>query len=160
MKLARIATVLLSVVPGAITAQSVSARDPETAVAAAIADSLGSGRIAFDSRFNGTARPQKRSEQRANAIARLLHADVRRGDSVLICATRSPSSCSLGTYTILISMSKPVFVKDRSSAFVTVTTTRMTNLPRIPLVARDVEYTVARQDGLWKVVNQRTTRIT
>jgi hypothetical protein len=159
MKLAYVATALLSVVSGATAAQSASAGDPEMAVAAAIVDSLGSGPIAFDSRFGGAATPQ-RSEERAAAIARILHADARRGDSVLVCATRSPRSCSLGSYATLVSMSKPIFATDRSSALVTVTTTWTTNLPRIPVAAQDVEYTVARQAGAWRVVKRRTTRIT
>jgi hypothetical protein len=158
MKLVFVATALLSVVPGVTRAQSASVVDPEMAVAAAIVDSLGSGPIAFDSRFSGTA--TRRSEERANAIARLLHADARRGDSVLVCATRSPRSCSLGAYATLVSMSKPIFAKDHSSAVVTVTTTRTTNLPRIPLEAQDVQYMVARQDGAWRVAKRRTTRIT
>jgi hypothetical protein len=159
MKLARVATLLLIAMPWLGAAQSTSAADPETAVASAVADSLGPGKVAFDTRIGGGATHRTRSVERANAIAKLLHADPRRGDSVLVCAT-DPRSCSLGAYTTLVSMSEPILARNGRSARITVTMHWTTNIPRIPVAARDVDCTVARAGTTWRVVECRTTRVT
>jgi hypothetical protein len=151
--------VLLALLPQVMGAQSASGPSPEMAVASAVVESVPPRRTAFDTRkkYASTTRRQW-SEQRARAIAGLLHADAVSGDSVLVCPD-SPSSCTLGAYTSLVSMSEPVIAPNGKSAKVTVVTHSLTNMPRIPIVVQDVEYSVARVGRTWRVVKQRPTRI-
>jgi hypothetical protein len=151
--------VLLALLPQAAGAQRASGPSPELAVASAVVASLAPGRIAFDIRSQYASTTRRRwSEQRARAIANVLHADVVSGDSVLVCPD-SPRSCTLGAYASLVGMSEPMFTANGRSAKVTVVTHAVTNMPRIPIVDQDVEYTVARDGKTWRVVKQRTTRI-
>ena len=160
MRAFSVLALLATLSPGLIQAQTVSASDPEMAVAAAIAGSLAPGRVAFDTRSeDGPKRQRVRSPERALAIARVLHGDALLGEKVLVCTPPDPGSCSLGPYAFLVKMSEPLIAQDGKSAKVTVVTHSTTKMPRIPVRVLEVEYTVIRVGNVWRVVSQRATRV-
>ena len=159
MRVLAFVVTLTTVLTGEVAAQASSASDPELVVAAAIVASSGQGAKAFDVHpSHASTATRGRSSERASTIAKALHADTVAGSKVLVCASRSPRSCSLGHYAHLISMSQPVIAADGKTATVLVTTHSATNIARIPVEVSEVEYTLTRAGRSWRVVKQFTTR--
>jgi hypothetical protein len=159
MRVLAFLAMLTGVSASGVEAQASMAPDPELAVAAVIVTSSRPGAKAFDVRpLHVKASSRGRSSDRANTIAKALHADTVAGDKVYVCANSSPRSCSLGSYAHLISMSTPVIAANGKSATIVVSTRSATNLVRMPVEVSDVEYTVERIGENWRVVKQFTTR--
>lgn len=161
MRILALTLTLSAALTSSATAQTLAASDPLLTVAAAIGANSRQGATAFDVRVSHAATQARgRDAKRTSALAKALQADTVAGDKVFICATRSPRSCSLGRYAHLISMSEPVVAADGKTSVVSVTTYSSTNMARIPVKAREVEYTLVREGQGWRIVKEFTTRVT
>jgi len=151
------AAMTMAVGCAAALAQAPSAGDAaaiDAAVAAYLRPSLPKSGVTFETRVReGQSWVESRSAARIAAFARAINGVPVHRDTVAVCASHSPSSCTLRNATTLLSFTDAVVTGN--SAVVQVMRIDLSGIKRIPLNRKEVELHLTRTAAGWQVTEER-----
>lgn len=117
---------------------------------------LPSGAVRFDPRVPRGARLVSRwTEDQIAQLANALHATIAERESVFVCESVSPASCSLQDAAALVALTDPIFHGNRAHVTVTIWSTTGSSLQ--PVEIQRLSMRLEKLAGSWSVMYTRVT---